>query len=353
MIHMNYASQAVLPDVSLRAAHAVYTQYAAAGSLPIDRWKEITGTARRRAARLAAVEPVDIAFVASTTHGLQCAMQLVPFQPGDRVVVSGAFPTIVAPWMHGAIAGVTPVFVEWTEPDAVLQGISTACDQGPVRAAFVDWVNYATGRVLPLGRVKALLAPDAYLVVDVMQGLGLLPSPARDTDIMVAGGGKWLMGPEGTGILYLRPDRQWNRGPVGWLSAEYDDFTHCMPPRPPAPGARRLEAGTRNSPGIAALSESINLILEAGDTWGTVRPMVQALIDGARRLGLATSVAAPESGIVGIEVDDSPAIASGLLKRGIRVSARDRWIRISPHLVNTMGEVETVLTALAEILHKA
>ncbi|MCU0610191.1 MAG: aminotransferase class V-fold PLP-dependent enzyme [Candidatus Eisenbacteria bacterium] len=350
MIHMNHASQAVLPEASIRAAHAVYSHYAVAGSLPIERWKEITATARHRVASLAAVDAVDIGFVASTTHGLQCAMQLVPFRPGDRVIVSGAFPTIVAPWMYGSVAGVRPLFVEWTEPEAVLQGVAAACAEGPVKAVFIDWVHYTTGRMLDLAQVRAIMPSDSYLVADVMQGLGLLPSPARHVDIMAAGGAKWLMGPEGTGILYLRPDRQWNPGPVGWLSAEYDDFTHCMPPRPPAPGARRLEAGTRNTPGIAALSESINLILESNDPWGKVRPMVQALIEGARRLGLATSVTTPESGIVGIEVADPPAIAAGLLERGIRVSARDRWVRISPHFVNTMAEVDTVLAALADIL---
>lgn len=350
MIHMNYASQAILPEVSARAAAEVYSRYVAAGSLPIDVWRTIAETARDRVARLAGVPSADIAFVASTTHGVQCAMQLVPLQPGHQVVVAGAFPTILAPWMYGAISGVTPVFVPWTQPEAVLEGIAAACSRGPVAAAFVDWVHYATGRVLPLEEVRAVIGPDGYLVADVMQGLGLLPSPAAHVDIMVAGGAKWLMGPEGTGILYANPGRHWNSGPVGWLSSEYDDFTQCMPPRPPAPGARRLESGTRNTPGIAALSESVNLILEVEDPWRTVRPMAQALIEGGRRLGLAPSVQQPESGIVGIACTDPAGVAARLLQRGIRVSARERVLRISPHFVNSMEEVQEVLAILAALL---
>ncbi|MBN1424257.1 aminotransferase class V-fold PLP-dependent enzyme, partial [Candidatus Fermentibacteria bacterium] len=347
MIHMNYASQALLPEVSARAAATVYAQYAAAGSLPFDVWRGIADTARRRAADLAKVPPSDIAFVASTTHGLHCAMHLVPWEPGDRVVVSGAFPTILAPWMYGELPGVRPEFLPWTDPDAVLAGIAAAAARGPVRAVFVDWVHYITGRALPLEKVRLLIGPDGYLVADVMQGLGLLPSPARHVDIMVAGGTKWLMGPEGTGILYLNPARRWNSGPVGWLSAEYEGFTHCMPPRPPDPGARRLEAGTRNTPGIAALSQSINLILEAGDPWRVVQPMVQALISGGRELGLQPSADRPESGIVGLAFPDPVSVAAVLLDRGVRVSARDTWLRISPHFVNTMDEVQALLSILA------
>lgn len=348
MIHLNHASQAVLPEGSRKAAEAVYRHYAAAGSLPIDRWKQIAETARSRAAMVAKVMPADVAFIASTTHGVHCAMHLVPFAPGDRVVVAGAFPTIVAPWMYGALSHVTPVFIPWTEPQAVVDGIQSACADGPVRAVFVDWVHYASGRVLPLERLRDLLPRDAYVVVDVMQGLGVLPSPAPHVDIMVAGGAKWLLGPEGTGILYLRPDRTWKMGLVGWLSAEYDDFTQCMPPRPPSSGARRLESGTRNTPGIAALSESLNMILTTHDPWGKVKPLVRRLIEGARELGLATSVREPESGIVGVECPHPDRVAALLLERGVRVSARERWVRISPHIVNTMDEIEAALAAMKD-----
>ncbi len=350
MIHLNHASQAVLPEPSRAAAEWVYRHYATSGSLPVPLWREIATTARERAARLAKVDPSAVAFVASTTHGVHLAMQLVPFEPGDHVIVAGAFPTIVAPWRFGTVAGVTPVFLPWDEPQAVVERIADEARRHRARAVFVDWVHYATGRVLPLDRLRGSLGPDVVLVVDVMQGLGLLPSPAEDVDLMVAGGAKWLMGPEGVGILTLGPGRAWNVGPVGWLSADYEDFTQCMPPRPPTSGARRLEAGTRNTPGIAALSESMRLILDCPDPWERVRPLVQALLDGLRRLGLPTSVQVPESGIVGVEVPDPASVAARLAECGVRVSARERWLRISPHIVNTMEEVEAALETLATIL---
>lgn len=348
MVHMNHAGQGILPQESLRAAMAVLSHYATEGSLPLSTWRDIAQTARQRAAALLGVGPATIAFISSTTHGIHCAMELVPFRPGDHVVVAGAFPALVAPWRFSPVRGVRATFVEWTRPEEVLERLTAWCRRRPVRAVFVDWVHFATGQVLPLPLVRESVGPDVYLVVDAMQGLGLLPSPAPWVDLMVAGGTKWLLGPEGTGILYLNPAREWRPGPVGWLSAEYEGFSRCMPPLPPAPGARRLESGTRNTPGIAALSESLAYILSFGDPWARVRPLVERLLEGARAMGLTCSVQEPESGIVGVEVPDPDGMVSALAERGVRVSAREGWLRISPHVVNTMDHVEATLAALAE-----
>jgi selenocysteine lyase/cysteine desulfurase len=78
--------------------------------------------------------------------------------------------------------------------------------------------------------------------------------------------------------------------------------------------------------------------------------LVELLIRGAHDRGLATSLQRPESGIIGIELTDPETTARALEERGIRVSARERWLRVSPHFINTADEIDTFFTALDEVL---
>ena len=350
VIYLNYASQALLPEVSLRAATQVLQRYAQEGSLPMDYWKELVARARETLARLLGVPPETVAFISNTTHGIHLAMSLVPFEERDRVIVVGAFPALVAPWMYWGVRGVEPTFVRWVAPSQVMRDVRRELERRGARAVFVDWVHYATGRALSLGELLRLVrSHDAYLVVDGIQGLGLLPF-GGEADIMVAGGTKWLLGPEGTGVIYVNPERTWEMGPVGWMSAEWESFSRVMPPRAPEAGARRLEAGSRNLPGIAALGESAGLLLSHGERWAKVKGLVERIIEGAHRLGIPTSLREPESGIVGLGVPEPEELARRLAQRGIRVSAREGWLRVSPHCVNTREEVEEFLAVLGELV---
>ena len=354
MIHLNHASQAILPSVSAEAAKTIYDRYAAEGSLPIPFWESLLDEARDRAAKLLGVDSSTVVFIPNTTAGVHIAMQLIPFQDGDRVLVVGAFPALVAPWKFSGVSGVEVVFIEWSNPSTITRHLEESLSRSNFRAVFADWVHFATGRALDLRHLGTLVhGHNALFIVDGIQGLGVLPSPASSTDMFFAGSAKWLLGPEGIGVCYLNPNREWNPGPVGWLSADYEGFTSVMPPRPPRSDARRLESGTRNLAGIAAFSKSLEILLTTGDIWSRVLPLVELLIRGAHIRGLRTSLQQPESGIVGIEVPNPESVTMRLGKRGIRVSARERWIRVSPHFFNMTLEIETFFTALDEILNSS
>jgi cysteine desulfurase/selenocysteine lyase len=354
MIHLNHASQAILPAVSAEAAKAIYDRYATEGSLPIPFWESILDKARARAAKLLGVDASTVVFIPNTTGGVHLAMQLIPFRDGDRVLVVGAFPALLAPWKFSGVNGVEAVFVEWDDQSTVIAQIQANLSRSDFQAVFVDWVHFATGKALDLHRLGKLVhGHNALLIVDAIQGLGVLPSPALSVDMLFAGSAKWLLGPEGIGLCYLNPNQTWNSGPVGWLSADYEGFTSVMPPRPPRSDARRIEAGTRNLAGIAAFSKSLEILLNAGDIWPRVFTLVELLIQGAHARGLLTSVQKPESGIVGIEGPHPESVTTALGERGIRVSARERWIRVSPHFFNTPAEIGTFFLTLDEVLNSS
>ena len=351
-LFLNHAGQARLPSASAEAAKSVLDIYVEKGSLSITEWNTIIETARRRAATLLGASQDTIAFISNTTTGIHLAMELIPFHHGDRVLVAGAFPASIYPWKFGCPAGIVPEFIPWETATSVMECIDTALQTGSVRAVIADWVHYATGRALPVTELYNLCAcHDTYLVLDAIQGLGVLPSPVGSADMVCAGGAKWLMGTEGTGLIYVNPEKPWNHGPVGWLSRRYESYDSLFPLRPPLTNAGRFEAGTLNVPGIAALSSSLKLLLDHDNRFAFISSLAEKIINEAKIRDLETSVEIPESGIVGVKVANPERVYSAITDLGIAISLREGWLRISPHIVNTTDDISSFWTAFDSITH--
>ena len=103
--------------------------------------------------------------------------------------------------------------------------------------------------------------------MDAIQGLGAFPIDVHAANIgaLAADGHKWLLGPEGCGVLYVRKDLQDEIEPVefGWTNvAKYYDYSsRDMALRP---DAGRYECGTLNTIGCYGLRASIDFLLEVG-----------------------------------------------------------------------------------------
>jgi selenocysteine lyase/cysteine desulfurase len=201
------------------------------------------------------------------------------------------------------------------------------------------------------------------LFVDAIQGLGPLRIDVERTpiDFLAADGHKWLLGPEGAGLLYVRRywiDRLRPLG-VGWHSVvgSYNspeiDFRL-------KPSAQRWEGGSFNMPGLQALGASVNLLLELGPDAVSSRILdrAQAVRELAARAGWrVTGSKQPEdhSGIVAVEHDDVPSheAARALKHMGIAVCARRGKLRVSPHVYNHEGDLERLREGLLGCRHIA
>src|SRR5205807_2779660 len=101
--------------------------------------------------------------------------------------------------------------------------------------------------------------------VDAIQGLGVLPLDVRSTpiDFLAADGHKWLLGPEGAGLFWIRRELVERLHPVGvgWNSVigatNFAQIDFQLKPH-----AGRWESGTLNVAGITALGASLKLLLD-------------------------------------------------------------------------------------------
>src|SRR6202012_5597030 len=148
------------------------------------------------------------------------------------------------------------------------------------RLLAISFVQYLTGHRANLVAIGEICQRRGVIFfVDAIQGLGAFPVDVRAAhiDALAADGHKWLLGPEGCGVLYIRRDRQDEIEPVefGWTNvAKYYDYSsRDMALRP---DAGRYECGTLNTIGCYGLRASLELLLEIG---------VEKIADAVRALG--------------------------------------------------------------------
>lgn len=331
-----------------------------------ERNDECERVRRRVAELLGARREHEVAFVGNTSEGLSAVAWGLDWRPGDNVVgPEPEFPSDVYPWMSLSQLGVeyrrVPERDGRVDPDDLV-----AAMDGRTRVVAVSWVQYASGHRLPLGRLAAACRDTgALLVLDAIQGVGALALDVEDAgvDVCALACHKWLLGPEGVGILYVsdRVIEDLRSTRHGWRSVASRFQWGTIDPAP-AQGALRFEAGTLNVYGIHALGASVDLLLGLGRDAGpgAVEERVLALAgrvsEGltARGFTLAEPRRAPgeTSGIVAGTHPDRPAheLAEALGEHGIAVSHRAGRLRVSPHVYNTEAEIDRLLEALDALL---
>jgi cysteine desulfurase / selenocysteine lyase len=360
--YLNHAGNGPLPRRSGARMAAVAEAVALSADRDwLDRMREVERVRKMAARMLGARAAHEVAFVENTSAGLSLVAEGFDWRPGDNVV--GAvleFPSNVYPWMGLAARGVEYRQVPERDGRIDPEEIVAALD-GRTRMLALSWVQYASGFRSDLARLGAACRErDVLFVVDVIQGLGVLPLDveAVGVDVAAAACHKWLLGPEGIGLLYVS-DRVIDRvRPVraGWRSmsnpyqwTEYDlDF---------AKGAKRFESGTLNVYGIHALGGSLEILREVGPA--TVEERVLALADRAAR-GLAdlgftlvsSRLPGETSGIIAATHSrhDPKTLVKHLGERNVMVAARAGRFRISPHFYNTESEIDRCLTELEGIV---
>ncbi len=317
---------------------------------------------REHAARLLNATPDEIAITTNTSQGVNLAARALPFRAGDVVISSaGEFPANIYPWMglekaKGVFLELVPMRHRLPDEDAII----AALDRPNVRALTVSWVSFASGARLDLQRLgEACRARDIWFVVDAIQGLGpaAIDVKACHIDILATGAQKWLLSPWGTGFAYVHRDLIQELDPpaVGWLSMPASaDFTRFLDyDYAFYPDARKFEVFTAPMHDLKAMAASLSLFLELGPA--AIEAHVASLADhvvqwcaGRRDVTLITP---PErsrrAGLLSIAVDDLAAASARLATAGVSHTVREGGIRLSPHLYNTIGELDIALAALA------
>lgn len=321
-------------------------------------WFDTYRETRALAADLIGARPGEIAFVRNTSEGINIVSNGLPLGSGDSVViVHGDFPANVHPWLRLRDQGVDIRVVrpdEWNRvtPEQLL----LACDE-TTRLVSTSFVSFQNGYRLDVATLaRRLHARGILLFLDAIQGLGCLPLDVREAgvDFLAADSHKWMLGPEGIGIFYVRADLLDRLRPpfVSWLSMK-DPFDNRVYRGDLHDDARRFEYATPNTCGIHALRAALRVLRDAGVA--AVEAHVLALTDlicermaGRGYVLRSPRGAAERSGIVAFEKPgaDAGEIVQRLEQGGVVAAARSGLIRIAAHLYNDETDVARLVEAL-------
>jgi selenocysteine lyase/cysteine desulfurase len=314
---------------------------------------------RALVARLIHASPDEIAFVGSTSHGLNIVAAGIDWRAGDNVVCAETeFPANVYPWLNLRRKGVEVRFARQDQGRIPLEAIATQMDDR-TRLVAISLVEFFTGYRNNLAAIGDLCRQrGARLCVDGIQGLGVLPVAVREcgVDFLAAHGAKWLLGPIGSGFLYCRRERllELDLAMAGWRSV-VDQREYFRYESDWFDTARRFEVGSLNYLGLTGLGASLELLLEIGLASISERVLqlterlIRLLRDHHYRV-ITPSRREERAGIVSfLPRDDDPEGTVARLKAAdIVVSARGPGVRVSPHFYNTKEEIDTLMRVLTE-----
>ncbi|MCG8584720.1 MAG: aminotransferase class V-fold PLP-dependent enzyme [Pirellulales bacterium] len=356
-----YFDHAAVAPISLPARQAVTAwaeESVTVGDTRWPQWSRRLGEIRDTFAQLIHAGRDEIAFVANTTHGIGLVAEGLDWRPGDNVVtLADEFPSNAYPWLNLASRGVETRRVPTAGGRVDLAAIDNACD-ARTRVVSVSWIGYASGwRNDPTAVAEVAHKNGALFFLDAIQGLGVMPldAGAAGVDFLAADGHKWLLGPEGAGVLYIRKANLDQLRPtgVGWNSvAHHHDYSRIELNFKPA--AERFEGGSPNMPGLHALGASADLLaaLSAEAISERIQEITDHAIDRLRSMDaniLSVREADRWSGIVSFEVPgkDPASLRKHCLDQGVVMSCRAGRLRISPHAYNNDEDIERLVAALA------
>jgi selenocysteine lyase/cysteine desulfurase len=358
-IYMNHAAVSPPPQPTVAAVEAQLRDVSENGSVNYRSWMAVKENARRLAAGMIGARPSQIAFMRNTSDGLSTVANGLRWRAGENVVTfRREFPSNIYPWLRLREAyGVEVRMCEERDGRVDLDELISLIDER-TRVVAISHVQYGSGFRADLARIgRAARERDALLVVDVIQGMGALPVQveAELIDVVAASCHKWLLTPEGIGLLYLSDRARERIEPtlVGWRSVtnpeDYGNFEQQW-----KGGALAWETGNAPTALFYGLEASLKLLTETGIE--RIASHLSELTDflceclAGRDYEIVSSRRAGEkSQIVCLRPHDGQtpyALYAHLKQQGIITAPRGDRLRISPHLYNTASEIETLVKAL-------
>ena len=345
---------------SHRAAVERFFSDKAMGEGSRERMEETVNRCKQKVGDLLGISPDNIAFISTSSEGINLLAYGLKWRSGDNVVVCDVeFPSDVLPWTRLKEQGVEVRIVSNQNWFVSLSNIQQALD-GRTRVVAVSDVSYFTGQRLPLKELSEMVhSHNALLSLDSTHAAGVVPVQASYADILVSSCYKWLLGTHGAAIFYWNRERLPDLEPpfLGWHSGESIPDWQAPTKFALRSGADRFEAGNLGFISIYILDNALEHILRIGIP--TIESHVLYLSglvrEGLHGLGFELMTprdADQRAGNICFMTPHISEIMAWLNERKILVwgaYAGVGRVRVSTHLYNSARDVGRFLNALEDL----
>ena len=335
---------------------------------------KIVSESRRLLAQLFHVdEPSQIVFTSNATEALNLGLKGL-LHSGDHAVTTVTdHNSVLRPFR--SLMDQCEIVVTWVECDgegSVDPEEIGAALRPDTRLVCVTHASNVTGIVHDIGTLSDIVHENGtLLMVDACQTAGCVPINVQDMriDLLAFTGHKGLLGPQGTGGLYIKPGIETQIQPI----REGGTGSQSSSDRQPEKMPDRFEGGTHNTPGLAGLGAGVRFVLDA--TVEAIQAHESALtkrlldrLSSIRGVKVYGPSAGPHRvGVVSFTLEGWPPLnlahllASGfgiatrsglhcapLIHRYLGTSERGT-IRASAGYFNTADDIDALCDAVAEI----
>jgi selenocysteine lyase/cysteine desulfurase len=321
--------------------------------------------ARECAARLLNARSEEIAFVGPTSMALSFVAAGLPWRNGDNMVTYlEDYPANVYPWLALAGRGVEVRLLNTRELGRIRPEDVMGQVDGRTRLVALASNHFVAGYRPDVETIGKFLGQRNILFcLDAIQTLGAFPAGVQHVDFLAADAHKWLLGPCGAGVFFVRNSVQEKLAPIvhGWhnircpnyIAQEQLVYRH---------DARRYEAGTANLLGLVGLQAAMSLLLEIGVDQIAAellrkRALLVPALEAKGYTVLQAGVPSQNASAIlsfyrhGADNSAMAALHQKLQAAAIETSLRSdragrRYIRLSPHFYNTDAELHRTLDSL-------
>jgi cysteine desulfurase / selenocysteine lyase len=335
----------------------------------------IVERARRGVAELVgAGDPRQVVFGFSGTDVLNLAIRGT-VRPGDHVVTTVCEHNSVLRPLRALreTLGVDVTYLPCDGGGLVSPDDVRSALRPNTRLVAIVHASNVTGAIQPVDEIARVVRNhEALLLVDAAQSLGHVPIHVGrlDVDMLAAPGHKGLLGPLGTGVLYIRPGVERVLAPLryGGTGTQSDED------RQPDELPDKYEPGNHNLAGLAGLAAATEFLRE--ETIERIHHhhnrIVAHMLDGLREID-GLKVYGPESvenrtSVVSITVEGyDPQELAAILESSRRIQSRaglhcaprmhaalgttagGGTLRMSPGFATTLDEIDEVTTIIQEL----
>ncbi len=319
---------------------------------------ETAAALRASAADLLGARPGEIALAGNTTGGVNVAAGGLEWKAGDEVIISDLeHPGGYLPWLLWRDRAGIRVRLLRTEgsDDELLTRLEAA--MGPrTRAVSLSHIAWLTGRRLPVEEIGRLCRrAGALYVLDGAQSVGQIAVDVKRirADVYTLSGQKWLMGPQGTGAVYVRRGlrKTVRETAAGYRTARRKRLETLT--FEPHAEARRFEVATISPALFRGLGAAVEICRKSGPAAieKRVLKLSDALLAALRECKGVEVLCPPgpaQSGLVAFRVGGMKAetVAARLLKKSrvvLRaVDSEPPAVRASIHYLNTGEEIDRI-----------
>ncbi len=320
--------------------------------------KAALASLRSSVAKLFKAREDEIALMDNTTSGINVAAAGIEWKSGDRAIVTDLeHPGGYLPWLMWRER--RPIKVDLLQTgasdDELLDNLEAALTPR-TRAVCLSHVAWLTGRRLPIREIgRRCRKVGALLIVDGAQSVGQIPIDVEKTlaDVYTLSGQKWLMGPQGTGAVFVRRGlrKKIRESGAGYRSSAKRSLPALT--YTPHSNATRFEVGTISPPLFSGLRVAVDTCRKAGPAAieRRIRRLANGLLDilrGCPGVEVLSPPGPAQSGLVSFRIKgmDAGRAAERLLKKYKvvlrEVASTPPGIRASVHYLNTEAEMERI-----------